>query len=154
MIALALFEPDIPQNTGTILRLGACLGVPVHLIHPAGFALSDRNFKRAGLDYLSRADLIEHSDWEAFQAWRGAEGRRLVALSARGFEELPDFVFSPDDVLLLGRESAGLPPEVIGAADASVRIPMRRDNRSLNVAMVAAIASFEAMRQIGAFRPA
>jgi tRNA (cytidine/uridine-2'-O-)-methyltransferase len=147
MIDCALFEPDIPQNAGAILRLGACFGVPVHIIHPAGFALSDRNLKRAGLDYLSRADLIEHADWSAFEAWRGTEARRLIALSARGNERLPDFAFRADDVLLLGRESAGLAGHVLGAADALVKIPMRPGNRSLNMATAASIAVFEALRQ-------
>jgi tRNA (cytidine/uridine-2'-O-)-methyltransferase len=147
MIDCALFEPDIPQNAGTILRLGACFGVRVHIIHPSGFALSDRNFKRAGMDYLSRADLIEHADWEAFDAWRQAGKRRLIALSARGRERLPDFAFRSDDLLLVGRESAGLPDSVLGAADAVLKIPIARGNRSLNVAVAASIAVFEALRQ-------
>ena len=109
MIDCALFEPDIAQNAGAIMRLGACFGVAVHIIHPAGFALSDRHFKRAGMDYLSRADLVEHADWNAFETWRGRTGRRLVALSTHGDVHLPEFAFQPDDVVLLGRESAGLP---------------------------------------------
>lgn len=147
MIDCALFEPDIPQNAGTIIRLGACFGAPVHIVHPAGFALSDRNFKRAGMDYLSRADLIEHADWEAFERWRRASKRRLIALSAHGRERLPDFAFRPDDVLLVGRESAGLPDSVSGSADAVLKIPIAPGNRSLNVAVAAAIAIFEALRQ-------
>lgn len=147
MITLALFEPDIPQNAGTILRLGACFGVPVHIIHPAGFSLSDSNFKRAGLDYLSRADLIEHADWHAFEVWRGQGGQRLLAFSTRGGERVEAFRFRPDDVLLFGRESAGLPAKVAGAADAAVRIPIRPENRSLNVAVAAAVATYEALRQ-------
>jgi tRNA (cytidine/uridine-2'-O-)-methyltransferase len=149
MIDCALFEPDIPQNAGTILRLGACFGVPVHIVHPSGFALTDRNFKRAGMDYLSRADFSEHADWEAFEAWRRSTKRRLIALSARGREHLPDFAFRPDDVLILGRESAGLPDSVVAAADALVKIPIARGNRSLNVAVAASIAVFEALRQTG-----
>ena len=149
MIDCALFEPDIPQNAGAIMRLGACFGVPVHIVHPAGFALSDRNFKRAGMDYLSRADLIEHVDWEAFEAWRRPTRRRLIALSAHGGEQLPDFAFRAVDVVLLGRESAGLPDSVISAADAALRIPIARGNRSLNVAVAASIAVFEALRQTG-----
>ena len=147
MIDCALFEPDIPQNAGTILRLGACLGVPIHIIHPAGFSLSDSNFKRAGLDYLSRADLIEHTDWAAFEKWRGQNRRRIVAFSTKGHERLEDFRFSVDDVLLFGRESAGLSAEIFGSADATVRIPLRPENRSLNVAVAAAIGTFEALRQ-------
>jgi len=147
MIDCALFEPDIPQNAGTILRLGACFGVPVHIVHPAGFALSDRNFKRAGMDYLSRADLIEHADWEAFEAWRRAGKRRLIALSAHGRERLPGFAFRSDDMLLVGRESAGLPDSVLASADAVLKIPIAQGNRSLNVAVAASIAVFEALRQ-------
>lgn len=149
MIECALFEPDIPQNAGAILRLGACLGVPVHIIHPAGFTLSDQNFKRAGMDYLSRADLIEHDNWKAFQAWREGRGRRVVALSAQGSERLDGFRFSAGDVLLLGRESAGLPAMIKQTADALVKIPIRAGNRSLNVAVAASIAVFEALRQTG-----
>jgi tRNA (cytidine/uridine-2'-O-)-methyltransferase len=149
MIDCALFEPDIPQNTGAIMRLGACFGVPIHIVHPAGFALSDKNFKRAGMDYLSRADLIEHADWNAFEAWRGERGRRLIALSTHGSHPLPRFNFRPDDVLLFGRESAGLPDAVIDSADALVKIPIVGGNRSLNVALAASIAVFEALRQTG-----
>lgn len=149
MIECALFEPDIPQNAGAILRLGACLGVPIHIIHPAGFALSDQNFKRAGMDYLSRADLIEHDNWNAFKAWRLERSRRVVALSTSGSERLDGFRFSADDVLLLGREAAGLPDTIKQAADALVRIPIRAGNRSLNVATAASMAVFEALRQTG-----
>lgn len=149
MIECALFEPDIPQNAGAILRLGACLGVPIHIIHPAGFALSDQNFKRAGMDYLSRADLIEHDNWNAFKAWRLERGRRVIALSTSGSERLDGFRFSADDVLLLGREAAGLPDTIKQAADALVRIPIRAGNRSLNVATAASMAVFEALRQTG-----
>jgi tRNA (cytidine/uridine-2'-O-)-methyltransferase len=149
MIDCALFEPDIPQNAGTILRLGACFNVPVHIIHPAGFTLSDRNFKRAGMDYLSRADCSEHADWSAFEDWRVNTGRRLIAMSTRGRERLPDFQFRADDVLILGRESAGLPEHARAAADAVLRIPIGGGNRSLNVAAAASIAVFEALRQTG-----
>jgi len=149
MIGCALFEPDIPQNAGAILRLGACFGIPVHIVHPCGFVLSDRNLKRAGLDYLSRAAMIEHADWAAFAAWRRAAGRRLVALSAHAADRLPDFVFRKDDVILLGRETTGLPQHVIAEADAALKIPIRPANRSLNVATAGAIGIFEALRQLG-----
>lgn len=149
MIDCALFEPDIPQNAGAIMRLGACFGAPVHIIHPAGFALSDSHFKRAGMDYLSRADLIEHADWRAFQSWRGSSGRRLIAFSVRGHARLPEFSFHPHDVLLFGRESAGLPDAVFEAAGAVLKIPIVPGNRSLNVATAASIAVFEALRQTG-----
>ena len=147
MIDCALFQPDIPQNTGTILRLSACFGIIVHLIHPSGFALSDRNFRRAGMDYLDRAALAEHADWPAFETWRRASGRRLIALTTRGTVALNSFAFRADDVLLLGRESTGLPAEVRAGADAAVRIAMRSGNRSLNVAVAASIALYEALRQ-------
>lgn len=147
MIDCALFEPDIPQNTGAIMRLGACLGVPIHIVHPAGFALSDKNFKRAGMDYLSRADLIEHGDWQSFETWRQGSGRRLIGLSTHGTTRLTDFMFQSDDVLLLGRESAGLPAFVTGLTNALVRIPIVSGNRSLNVAVAASIALYEALRR-------
>lgn len=150
MIQCALFEPDIPQNAGSVLRLGACLGLPVHIIHPTGFTLSDRTLKRAGLDYLSRAAIVEHDDFCAFERWRGASGGRLLALTTRGSERLEAFRFRPDDVLLLGRESAGLPADVLAGADAMLRIPIAQGNRSLNVAVAAGIAVFEALRQTDA----
>jgi len=153
MIDCALFEPDIPQNAGAVLRLGACFNVPVHIIHPAGFTLSDRNFKRAGMDYLSRADCFEHADWSAFEAWRANAGRRLIAMSTHGRERLSGFSFRMDDVLLLGRESAGLPDHVRDAANAVLRIKIASGHRSLNVANAASIAVFEALRQTGQLPP-
>ena len=149
MIDCALFEPDIPQNAGTILRLGSCFGVPVHIVHPSGFALTDRNLRRAGMDYLDRAIFREHADWSAFRDWQAACGRRLVALSTRGTTPLYDFAFGSHDIVLLGRESAGLPDAVIAAADTVIRIPLRPGNRSLNLAVAAAIAVAEALRQTG-----
>jgi tRNA (cytidine/uridine-2'-O-)-methyltransferase len=147
MIDCALYQPDIPQNAGTLLRLGACFGTPVHVIHPSGFALGDRNLRRAGMDYLERAALREHDDWAGFQAWCHDAGRRLVAVSTHGAGRLHDFAFRADDVILLGRESAGLPDTVRGAADAVLPIPLRPGNRSLNVAVAGAIAVTEALRQ-------
>jgi len=143
---LALFEPDIPQNTGTILRLAACLGVAVDLIEPAGFLLSDRTFRRAGLDYLSAVDLTRHRDFAAFRA---AVPDRLVLLTTAGDTPYLDFRFAPGDVLLLGRESAGVPPSVHAAAAARLVIPMRPGARSLNVAIAAAMVLGEALRQTG-----
>ena len=109
MIDCALYQPDIAQNAGAILRLGACFGVPVHIVHPSGFAMSDRYLRRAGMDYLAEAVLHEHDDWSAFRAWQQASGRRLVALTTKGESGLYDFSFRPDDLLLFGRESGGLP---------------------------------------------
>lgn len=153
MIRLALYQPDIAANAGAILRLGACLGVPVHIVHPAGFTLTDRSLRRAGMDYLDRAERIEHADWSAFETWAKKDAGRLVALTTRGKTRLPDFAFEPDDILLLGRESAGLPAPVLAGADASLRIPLKIGARSLNVALAAGIAAAEALRQTGAFPP-
>lgn len=141
---LALYEPDIPQNTGTILRLAACLGVGVDLIEPMGFPFDDRRLRRAGMDYLDRVDLRRHPNWAAF---RSATRGRLLLMTTQGDATLPTFAFQPDDVLLLGRESAGVPEAVHRAADARLRIPMRPGLRSLNVALAAALALGEALRQ-------
>lgn len=149
---LALYQPDIPQNAGTILRLAACLGVPVDIIGPAGFDLSDRALKRAGLDYLTHAAITRHADWDRFEAWRaGAGGARLVLVSTHGDIAYTAFAFQAEDVLLLGRESAGVPPEVRAVADATVKVPMRPGMRSLNVAVAAAMVLGEALRQTGGF---
>jgi tRNA (cytidine/uridine-2'-O-)-methyltransferase len=142
---LALFEPDIPQNTGSLIRLGACLGVPVDIIEPCGFLWSEPKLKRAGMDYLAEADITRHASWNAFRAARA--GARLVLLTTKGAVSYLDFAFSPSDILLLGRESAGVPPEVHDAADARLLIPMRAGLRSLNVAMAGAIVLSEALRQ-------
>lgn len=150
---LALYQPDIPQNTGTILRLAACMGVAVDVIGPAGFDLSDRTLRRAGLDYLQHVDLTRHVSWEAYLAGRGQKQRpgRLVLLSARGDHGYTRFAFTADDTLLLGRESAGVPEPVRATADASVRIPMRTGLRSLNIAVSAAMVLGEALRQTDGF---
>jgi tRNA (cytidine/uridine-2'-O-)-methyltransferase len=150
---LALYQPDIPQNTGTILRLAACLGVPVDLIGPAGFDLTDRALKRAGLDYLEHVDLARHASFAAFDAGRRSAGARLVLITTRGEAAYTSFAFAPADTLLLGRESAGVPPSVHAAADARLRIPMRAGLRSLNVAVAAAMVLGEALRQTGGFPP-
>jgi tRNA (cytidine/uridine-2'-O-)-methyltransferase len=143
---LALFEPDIPQNTGTILRLAACLDVGVDIIEPCGFLLDDRRMRRAGMDYLELAALARHASWNAF---RPTIAGRLVLLTTRAERSYADFAFEPDDVLLLGRESDGVPAHVHEAADARIRVPMRPNARSLNVALAAAIVLAEALRQTG-----
>lgn len=148
-LAIALYQPDIPGNTGTILRMAACLGLVVHVIEPAGFDLSDRALKRAGMDYAEKAALNRHLDWERFEAWCRAEGRRLVLATTQGAENYTDLAYRADDILLFGRESAGVPPAVHDAADCRVRIPLRPNMRSLNVAMSAAMIAGEALRQIG-----
>ena len=145
---LALFEPDIPQNTGAILRLAACLGLAVDVVGPCGFHLSDRALRRAGMDYLDRVALARHASWAAFQAvTRG----RLVLLTTRGERPHLAFTFRPDDTLMVGRESAGVPDFVHAAADARLRVPMAAGLRSLNVVTAAAIALGEALRQTGGF---
>ena len=146
-LTLALYQPDIPQNTGTMLRLCACLGVAAAIIEPAGFALSDKRFRRAGMDYLDALDLGRHLDFAAFEAWRRDAARRLVLLTTAAETSYLDFAFRPGDVLLVGRESAGVPADVASAADARVKIPMRPGLRSLNVAVAAAMALGEALRQ-------
>jgi len=153
MPRLALYQPDIPQNTGTILRLAACLGVPVDIIEPAGFDVSDRNFRRAGLDYLDRVEITRHRSWRAFQEWRTAGGHRLVLATTKSALPYTDFTFTCDDILLLGRESAGVAAEVHEAADARVNVPMQPGSRSLNVAVAGAMILGEALRQTGAFSP-
>jgi len=147
MPRLALYQPDIPQNTGTMLRLAACLGVPVDIIEPAGFDVSDRNFRRAGLDYLDQVEIARHASWRVFEERRRAEGRRLVLATTKAALLYTDVIFAPTDVILLGRESAGVPEEVHAAADARVMIPMQPGLRSLNVAVAAAMILGEALRQ-------
>src|SRR5262249_22080858 len=151
---IALHQPDIPQNTGTILRLAACLGIEAHIIEPAGFAISDRAFRRAGLDYLDHVAMVRHASWPAFESWRPAAAawRRpaaawLTLFTTAATTSYLDYAFRDGDVLLFGRESAGVPAEVHAAANARLRIPMRTGLRSLNVAMAAAMAAGEAMRQ-------
>ena len=148
---LALYEPDIPQNTGAILRLCVCLGIAAHIIEPAGFPVTDRAFRRAGMDYLDAVDLTRHASFAAFEAWRRKRGLRLVLLTTAVERSYLDFAYTDADVLLFGRESAGVPQTVHEAADARVVIPMHGGMRSLNVAMAAAMVTGEALRQV---RPA
>lgn len=152
-LRLALYQPDIPQNAGTLLRTAACLGVAVDLIEPAGFAITDRNLRRAGMDYLAAATLTRHVGWSAFEAVRRGEGRRLVLLTTRAATSYLDFDFRADDILLVGRESAGVPDAVHEACDARLVVPMLPGFRSLNVAIAAALVLGEAMRRTGGFPP-
>jgi tRNA (cytidine/uridine-2'-O-)-methyltransferase len=145
---IALYEPDIAQNTGTILRLCACLGVQAHIIEPAGFPVSDRTFRRAGMDYLDQVTLTRHVSWTAFEQWRHGEKHDLVLFTTRAATPYLDHGFSTNSVLLFGRESAGVPDAVHAAADARLMIPMRPGLRSLNVAMACAMVVGEALRQI------
>jgi tRNA (cytidine/uridine-2'-O-)-methyltransferase len=146
---IALYEPDIPQNTGTILRLAACMGVPAHIIEPAGFPVSDRAFRRAGLDYLDAVKIERHISFAAFETWRKANGRRLVLLTTKAKQAYTSFAFGSDDILLVGRESSGVPDNVHASADASLRIPMYEGFRSLNIAVALAMVLGEGLRQTG-----
>jgi tRNA (cytidine/uridine-2'-O-)-methyltransferase len=143
---IALHQPEIAGNVGTILRLGACLGLPVDVIEPCGFAFSDRALARAGMDYAARAVVSRHADWAAFY---GAQQGRLVLFTTAGEARLPDVAFAADDVLLFGSEGAGAPPYVRDAATLRVRIPIAADARSLNLAIACAIVAGEALRQTG-----
>jgi tRNA (cytidine/uridine-2'-O-)-methyltransferase len=146
---IALFQPDIPQNTGTILRFCACLNVEAHIIEPAGFPVSDRHFRRAGMDYLDLVTIQRHDSWSKFEQWRRDKAFRLILFSTRGACPYLDHRYMADDILLFGRESAGVPDEVVAAADARLVIPIAPGMRSLNVAMAAAMALGEALRQTG-----
>ena len=146
---IALFQPDIPQNTGTVLRLCACLNVAAHIIEPAGFITSDRRFRRAGMDYLDEVTLMRHDSWTKFEQWRHARGCRLILFTTRGATPYLDFRYQASDILLFGRETAGVTDEVTAATDARLVIPIKPSLRSLNVAMAAAIAVGEALRQTG-----
>ena len=146
-LRIALFQPDIPGNAGTILRMAACLGAAVDIIEPAGFDLSDRALRRAGMDYLSAVPLDRHLNWEAFESWRASSGRRLVLATTLAARPYLQERFRPDDILLFGRESAGVPEAVHSRADARILIPMVAGQRSLNVAVAAAMVFGEALRQ-------
>lgn len=148
-LRIALYQPDIPGNTGTILRMAACLGMTVDLIEPAGFDISDRALKRAGMDYLKDAVLVRHVTWDAFEAWRAPSGRRLILATTKAASPYTQETFRTDDVLLFGRESAGVPDTVHDRADSRILIPMVPGRRSLNVAVSAAMIAGEAMRQVG-----
>lgn len=148
-IRIALYQPDIPGNTGTILRLSACLGIAVDIIEPAGFDISDRNLKRAGMDYLAVAALTRHISWAHFEEWRATTGRRLVLASTKAALPYTEVTYRPDDILLFGRESAGVPDHVHEKADERVIIPMVEGQRSINVAMSAAMITGEVLRQVG-----
>ncbi|MBB5987470.1 tRNA (cytidine(34)-2'-O)-methyltransferase [Sphingobium lignivorans] len=148
---IALYQPDIAGNVGTILRLAACWQVPVDIVLPCGFPASDAQLRRAAMDYGGAVDVTRHADFAAFAASRLGPGTRLVALTSLGAVRLPDARFEPPDILLLGRESAGLPPDLHARADLRVRIPMAPGFRSLNLAVATGIALGEAMRQTGLY---
>jgi tRNA (cytidine/uridine-2'-O-)-methyltransferase len=145
---IALFEPDIPQNTAAIIRLGACLDIPIDIIEPCGFVFSDAGFRRAGLDYVELAEIVRHASWDAFRASRTG---RLILLTTKAPLAYTNFAYTASDTLLLGRESAGVPDFVHETASARLRIPLKAGLRSLNVAQAAAMAVGEALRQIEGF---
>ena len=148
---LALYQPDIPQNAGTILRLCACMGITAHIIEPTCFPASDRAFRRAGMDYLDQVEIIRHIGWQDFDAFRRSKGLRLVLASTKAATRYTEFAYEKSDIVLLGRESAGVPEDVHNAADARIIIPMRESLRSINVAVTAAMIMGEALRQLDAF---
>jgi tRNA (cytidine/uridine-2'-O-)-methyltransferase len=150
-VELALYQPDIAQNTGTLLRLGACLGVTIHIIHPTGFQFSRRELKRGGLDYLDLAEIVEHDSYAHFDTARCAAGRRLVLLTTKSSQSAYAAAYDDTDILLLGRESAGVPADVAADAELRIRIPMLPERRSLNVAVAASLILGEALRQTGRF---
>jgi len=146
---LALFQPDIPQNTGTLLRFAACMGLAVDIIEPCGFLLDDRRLRRAGMDYLDNVALTRHNSWDRFAEFVDKSDARLILLTTKGATPYVDYTFDSNDILLLGRESAGVPPEIHEAAHARLLIPMVGGVRSLNVALAAAMVAGEALRQTG-----
>jgi tRNA (cytidine/uridine-2'-O-)-methyltransferase len=152
-LLLALFEPDIAQNAGAMIRTCACLGVDAAIIEPAGFRTNDSRFRRAGMDYLDALTIKIHNSWAEFAAWRASSQRRLVLLSTKGPASLWDFAFRQGDIILVGRESAGVPQAVSASADIRLRIPIRPRLRSLNVGIAATIAVTEALRQLDRLPP-
>ncbi len=148
---IALFQPEIPQNTGTILRLGSCLGVGVDIIEPCGFGLNNHNLKRAGMDYVELANYLRHDSWNSFLDSTNRNGKRLVYLTPHAIKPYTEFCFGQDDILLMGRESDGIPAEITDKIDDHLMIPMYPDRRSLNVAVAAAMVLGEALRQTDQF---
>lgn len=149
--ALALYQPDIAGNTGTLLRLSACMGTELHIIAPAGFRTDDTNLKRAGMDYLSLAQLTKHDDFAAFEKWRKETKRRLILLTTKATQSYIDFEYEPSDILMLGRESSGVPKSVANVANERIIIPMKEEARSINQAITAAMVLGEALRQTKSF---
>ncbi len=148
---IALYEPDIPQNTGTILRTCACLGLEAHIIEPAGFPVTDRAFRRAGMDYLDRVTIVRHADFAEFEAWRRQEQLSLVLMTTAASRPYLEHSFTGDQIVLFGRESAGVPQAVHQAADHRLLIPVHEGFRSLNIAVSVAMVAGEALRQTGGF---
>ena len=150
-VDLALYQPDIAQNTGTLIRLGACIGITVHIIHPTGFIFTAKTMRRAGLDYLDQAVVVEHTGFSAFEDWRRTAGRRLILLTTKADQSAYAADYRADDIIMVGRESAGVPDSVAEICDLRVRIPMRDGLRSINVALAATLIVGEAKRQTDGF---
>lgn len=150
-VELALYQPDIPQNTGTLLRLGACLDVRVHIIHPTGFNFSDKLFRRSAMDYADHVTLHEHNCFADFDIWRKKHNKRLILMSTKATISAYEFAYSQQDILLAGRESAGVPDNVAQICESRVRIPMQSQMRSINVSISCAMVLGEAKRQTAGF---
>ncbi len=148
---IALYMPDIPQNTGTIMRMAACMGLRVHIIEPTGFRMDAKGLKRSGMDYLAKTVMQRHESFEAFNIWRLAEKKRLILLTTKASEPYCDVEFSENDVFLFGRESVGVPQDVHDIADKRIIVPMNKDTRSLNLAMTTAFVMGEYLRQMNSF---
>lgn len=144
---IALFEPEIAGNVGAVLRVGACLGVAIDLIEPLGFRWDDRRVRRAAMDYIDHVEVARHAGWDAFAA--SLRPARLILFTTKAIRSPYEFAFAPDDVLVFGKESVGVPPEVVAASDERLRIPMRREVRSMNLAASVTLAVGEALRQTG-----
>ncbi|MCJ8324427.1 MAG: tRNA (cytidine(34)-2'-O)-methyltransferase [Rhizobiales bacterium] len=148
---LALYMPDIPQNTGTIMRMAACMNLTVHIIEPTGFRMDAKGLKRSGMDYLAKTVMQRHVDWQHFNNWRLDQGKRLILLTTKASTPYCQLKYSPDDVFLFGRESVGVPQDVHDTADERVIVPMKAGTRSLNLAMTTAFIMGEYLRQMDAF---
>lgn len=151
---LALYQPDIPQNTGTLLRLGACLDLQIDIIEPCGFLFNEKSMRRAGMDYLEFSKYRRHNSWNDFLEYRAQhpeEYGRIVLLTTHGATSFIDFEFKENDIILMGRESAGVPDSVHNLADARLLIPMNPNARSINMAVSAAMAITEGLRQTNGF---
>jgi tRNA (cytidine/uridine-2'-O-)-methyltransferase len=146
---LAIYQPDIPQNTGAMIRTSAALGVPLHIIEPCGFPFSDKGLRRTGMDYVDLAVITRHTSWDHFEDWRTGIGKRLILMTTKAGLSYTDFEFKSGDILLMGRESAGVPQAVHKCADFAVKIPLVKEARSLNVGTAAAMVLGEALRQLG-----
>lgn len=150
MVELALYQPEIASNLGAVMRLAACLGMKLHVIEPCGFPLDDRKLRRAAMDYYDYVIWQKHADWQHFEGWAGSQGKRLLLLTTRATAPYDGVSFTPDDILLFGRESAGVPQEVHARVEQRITIPMAGECRSLNLALSVAITAGEAARQVRA----